>query len=136
MSKLNADELNFVKFSENIKNAIPTIEKAIMGDDGGWFGTEIKGLASPDVDYETAVKNIMMLRQALSGVISEDTVSGIATVNGAGSQSSSAPPVIINAPNNSQTNINSRGGTASTIINSFGASRSDLDALSRPAGAN
>jgi hypothetical protein len=49
---------------------------------------------------------------------------------------SSSKPIIINAPNNSQTNVSSRGGTASTIINSFGASRSDLDALSRPAGAN
>ena len=49
---------------------------------------------------------------------------------------SSSKPIIINAPNNSQTNVTSKGGTASTIINSFGASRSDLDALSRPAGAN
>jgi hypothetical protein len=51
-------------------------------------------------------------------------------------QAAATKPIIINAPNNSQTNVNSRGGTASTIINSFGASRSDLDALSRPAGAN
>jgi hypothetical protein len=134
--QFDGSKLNLRKMAEDLKDAVPIIEAAIMGEEGGLiFGSTIKGLASPDIDYETAVKNIVMLRQALAGVISEDTVSGIATVNGAGSQSSSAPPVIINAPNNSQTNINSRGGTASTIINSFGASRSDLDALSRPAGA-
>jgi hypothetical protein len=44
-------------------------------------------------------------------------------------------PIIVNAPNNSQTNVSSSGGTSSTIINSFGSGRSDLDAMSRPAGA-
>jgi hypothetical protein len=136
MSKLNADEFNFVKFSENIKNAIPTIEKAIMGDDGGWFGTEIKGLASPDVDYETAVKNIVMLRQALSGVVSEDTVSGIATVNGAGA-GGGAQQVNVNVDNsdNSVTNTSVKGGSPATTLNVIGSSRSDLDFLSRPSGA-
>ena len=49
---------------------------------------------------------------------------------------SSSRPIIINAPNNSQTNVSSKGGSASTVINSFGSGRSDLDLLSRPGGAN
>jgi hypothetical protein len=44
-------------------------------------------------------------------------------------------PIVISAPNNSQTNVNSRGGQSSTVVNAFGSSRSDLDMMSRPAGA-
>jgi hypothetical protein len=44
-------------------------------------------------------------------------------------------PIVINAPNNSQTNVNTRGGTNSTVVNAFGSSRSDLDFLSLPSGA-
>jgi hypothetical protein len=46
-----------------------------------------------------------------------------------------ARPIVINAPNNSQTNVNTTGGTSSTILNAFGGSRSDLDYLSIPGGA-
>lgn len=49
-------------------------------------------------------------------------------------QNRSMTPVVINAPNNSQTNLNSRGGATSTVINSFGSGRSDIDVLSRPGG--
>lgn len=45
----------------------------------------------------------------------------------------STQPIVINAPNNSQTNLSSSGGSMSTIINSFGGS-SSLDAMSRPGG--
>jgi hypothetical protein len=45
----------------------------------------------------------------------------------------SAQPIVINAPNNSQTNLSSSGGSMSTIINSFGGS-SSLDAMARPGG--
>jgi hypothetical protein len=46
-----------------------------------------------------------------------------------------ARPIVINAPNNSQTNVSTTGGTSSTILNAFGGSRSDLDYLSIPGGA-
>jgi hypothetical protein len=46
-------------------------------------------------------------------------------------------PIIINAPNNSTTQVNQTGGSASSVINSFGGnSRNDLDYMSRPAGVN
>lgn len=48
----------------------------------------------------------------------------------------SIQPVVINAPNNSQTNINSSGGSASTIVNSFGGGSSSLDSISRPGGVH
>lgn len=43
-------------------------------------------------------------------------------------------PIVINAPNNSQTNLSTSGGSMSTIINSFGGGSSSLDAMSRPGG--
>ena len=134
--QFDGKKLRIREFAEDLKEAVPIIEAAIMGEEGGLiFGTTIKGLSSPEIDYETAVKNIVMLRQALSGVVSEDTMNGISTVNGSGGDSSSQRPVIINAPNNSQTNITTNGGTSSTVVNVFGAGRSDLDFLSIPTGA-
>jgi hypothetical protein len=43
-------------------------------------------------------------------------------------------PVVINAPNNSQTNVRSSGGSMSTIVNSFGGGSNSLDYMSRPGG--
>ena len=52
-------------------NSIPALELAIQGGTvgEGFFssGTEIKGLASPDIDYEAAVARINSLREALGG---------------------------------------------------------------------
>jgi hypothetical protein len=45
----------------------------------------------------------------------------------------SSQPIVINAPNNSQTNLSSNGGSMSTIVNSFGGS-SSLDSMARPGG--
>ena len=135
LSQLDEGSINFERMAKNLKDAVPIIEKAVMGDDGGWFGTEIKGLASPDVDYGTAVKNIVMLRQALAGIINEGTIEGMATVNSAGGTvgAGRGGAVVINAPNNSQTNLSSNGGSMSTIVNSFGGS-SSLDSMARPGG--
>jgi hypothetical protein len=43
-------------------------------------------------------------------------------------------PIVINAPNNSQTNLSSSGGSMSTIVNSFGGGTNSLDYMSRPGG--
>ena len=135
--QFDGSKLNLRKMAEDLKDAVPIIEAAIMGEEGGLiFGSTIKGLASPDIDYETAVKNIVMLRQALSGVVSEDTVSGIATVNGAGA-GGGAQQVNVNVDNsdNSVTSSSINGGSPATTLNVIGSSRSDLDFLSRPSGA-
>ena len=56
-------------FAEDLTNAVPAIEAAIMGGtiDGGFFASDVKykGLASGDVDYATATENILKLREAL-----------------------------------------------------------------------
>lgn len=135
--QFDGKKLRIREFAEDLKEAVPIIEAAIMGEEGGYiFGAAIKGLASPDVDYDTAIKNIVMLRQALSGVVSEDTMSGISTVNGAGS-GGGAQQVNVNVDNsdNSVTNTSVKGGSNATTVNAFGSNRSDLDFLSRPSGA-
>ena len=63
--KFDGSNLNFKAFAKDLKESVPIIEAAIMGDDGGFFGTKIEGLASSNIKYEDAVKNIKMLREAL-----------------------------------------------------------------------
>jgi hypothetical protein len=72
LSSLNFDgsNLNLKEFAEDLVEAVPAIEKAIMGgkiDGGIFFGddVEFKGLASPDIDFESAIARMAQLRSAL-----------------------------------------------------------------------
>lgn len=71
LSSLNFDgsDLGLQEFAEDLVQSIPAIEKAIMGGriEGGFFGddVEFKGLASPDIDFASAIANITRLREAL-----------------------------------------------------------------------
>ena len=72
--KFDGSKLNMKKFANDLKESVVPIEAAIMGgyvDTKGWGGVDIKGLASPDVDFETAVQRITELRQALGASINE-----------------------------------------------------------------
>ena len=60
---------NFEDFADDLKKSVPIIEAAINGDDGGWFGSEIKGINSRDVNYEQAAARIKTLRGAVDGDI-------------------------------------------------------------------
>ena len=66
--KFDGSNLNFKAFAKDLKESVPIIEAAIMGDDGGFFGSKIEGLASSNIKYEDAVKNIKMLREAIGGI--------------------------------------------------------------------
>lgn len=69
--KFDGGDLGIEKFAEDLLRSIPLIETAIMGGkiDGGilpWADDiEFKGLASGDIKYAEAVKNIESLRKAL-----------------------------------------------------------------------
>jgi len=66
--KVGANTLNFKKFGEDLKSGVPAIEKAVLGDEGGYFGYgKIEGLSKFGSDYEAAAKNIQLLRGSLSG---------------------------------------------------------------------
>lgn len=62
---------NIKELTDDLMNSIPALELAIEGGvvGEGFFssGTEIKGLASPDIDYEAAIARISSLREALGG---------------------------------------------------------------------
>jgi len=73
--KFDGSKINMKKFAQDLAESVPVIEKAIMGGslDAGFFDVgegniKFKGLASPDVDFATAIQNIVGLRGALSGV--------------------------------------------------------------------
>jgi hypothetical protein len=89
LGSLNFDgsDLGLKEFAEDLVESIPAIEKAIMGgkiDGGLFFGddVEFKGLASPDIDFESAIARIAQLKQALGGGMgggSETTPASTAT---------------------------------------------------------
>lgn len=64
--KVGKNTLSFKKFGEDLKAGVPSIEKAVLGDNK-WFGTDIQGLAKNTDSYEQAAKNISLMRGALSG---------------------------------------------------------------------
>lgn len=135
LGDLDTRTINFQRMAQNLRTAVPIIEGAIIGESGGLFGTRIRGLASPEVDYETAVRNIVMLRQALAGIIDESVIDGMSAIREAGAGGGvSGSPVIINAPNNSvNTSAPTTVGGSTTVITT-GGSRMDIDYLSIPGG--
>ena len=81
--KFDGSEIKIEKFAEDLKNSVPIIEQAIMGStEGLFFKTEIKGLASTEIKWAEAAKNIKMLRQALGSTVESD-------MGGAGSRGDS-----------------------------------------------
>ena len=61
----DGSNFNMEEFAEDLKDSVPTIEKAVMGDSGGWFGTRIAGLANTGDSYQQAARNIEVLMEAL-----------------------------------------------------------------------
>ena len=105
----DGDKFNIKGFAEDLKSAVPIIEGAIMGDNGGWFGKKVFGLASPEIDYKKAAESIDILKTALK-------VDSVA--EGASSGSSSAVSSIVNnyITNNYTTNNGNKGGGEPTKI--------------------
>ena len=95
------------EFAEDLVESVPVIEAAIMGgviDNFGPFNTKFKGLASPDIDFDTATKNILMLRGALSdelGAMRELELSNMMSNQGA---------TVVDSSNNQVFNTNSSTG--------------------------
>jgi hypothetical protein len=70
--KFDGTQLGLKEFAKDLAEAIPLIEMSILGTGGkdvSWWpfygGVQLKGLASPDVGYADAAKNIAGLRIAL-----------------------------------------------------------------------
>lgn len=61
------------EFADDLKASVPTIEKAVLGDSGGIFGTRIQGLANNGDKYEIAARNMEQLKMIFAP---EDSGSG------------------------------------------------------------
>jgi hypothetical protein len=112
--QFDGSRLRLKQMANDLKDAVPIIEAAIMGTTGGLiFGTTIKGLASPEIDYDTAIGNITRLRQSLSAdpFSVNNTAGDIAQMEVAALQGNSAPIIIANAPTVAPVNNNVRGNT-------------------------
>ena len=67
--QFDGKKINMKEFASDLAESVPVIEAAIMGGTIKKFGLfndiDFQGLASPEVDFETAAQNISMLREAL-----------------------------------------------------------------------
>ena len=130
--QFDGSNLKLKEFANDLKKSIPIIEAAIMGESGGmFFGTEIKGLASSEIDYEGAVRNINMLRESILNTPTSTARAG-AIAEGSSRMSSAminniAPTQISNGGNMS----NSNNSNTTIVNNSVDAYRSLDPALAR-----
>jgi hypothetical protein len=113
--RFDGSSLNIKDFAQDLMESIPAIETAIMGGTvGAGFlssGTQIKGLASPDIDFESATKRLGELRNAMvanptvaTGAevdVRSTTIADTGTATG-GDVITSAPTVVNNVSNSQQ----------------------------------
>lgn len=96
--RFDGGDLGIEDFAEDLLKAVPLIETAIMGGkiDGGilpWADDiEFKGLASGDINYEDAVRNIAALRSALGQSVGGATGEGAVVQTGAPTMTVPVPP--------------------------------------------
>ena len=72
---IGSNSSNIKELAQNLRDAAPLIESAIMGESGGFLDKDVKGLASPDIDYDSAIENINKLRISLFGT--DDSITPI-----------------------------------------------------------
>jgi len=118
--KFKGGDLGIKDFAKDLLKSVPAIETAVMGGivGEGWIasGTKIKGLASLDINYEEAAKNIRMLRKALNAEIAAaPTSEGVApAIDAAAFNRRSA-----DAGGGGSTSINTGGNTANSKTTNF-----------------
>ena len=104
--QFDGSDLNLKDFAEDLLESIPVIEAAIMGGTVEKFGlfndVDFKGLASPDIDYESAVRNITSLRASLGFEVGDATSVSAAGGTSVGGTAVSAP--VSNSYNTTNTN--------------------------------
>jgi hypothetical protein len=73
--KFDGSDIKIEAFSKDLLESIPNIEAAIMGGEieVSGFNPTVKGLASKDIKWADAAKNIKVLKEALYMQVSADT---------------------------------------------------------------
>lgn len=147
--RTGAMDIDFQEFAENLGEAIPLFYHLANGgvyDPWGLgnsidFGPErpgAGGILNPDLRLDEVARQIMLVRQAMQGVLAEGTMEALNLVgSGAGAPGAVAEtgaPVVIDARNQS---VNTNAPQVSTSSVAVGTgNRSDLDQLARPGGVN
>lgn len=102
------------------------------------FGPEGQGLNSLDFSkLEDLARGINTIRSAFSGVIPEETLNGMATVNEAGAAGASTPtpPAVVLQDNRVTTNAPTIAPSSTVSVGSAGRrERRELEELARPGG--
>ena len=81
-------DLDLEDFAEDLAASVPVIEAAVMGGEiekfGPWNDIKFKGLASADIGYEDAARNIQALHAAFTGQFKGMIESGTTVPGGGG----------------------------------------------------
>jgi len=104
----DGSDLGLEDFAEDLAKSVPVIEKAIMGGTIEKFGLyndiDFKGLASPDINYDDAIRNITALRGALGFEVGNATAEVEDGERDGGGGAAIAPTTVNNTTNNNTTN--------------------------------
>ena len=136
--KFDGSKINMTAFAKDLAQSVPAIETAIMGGtlNKGFMNLkrniDIKGLASADIDFTTAISNIRALRSALGvelvpvgGGSTQQLQNATSTM-----MTSNGPVTVINAPDNS---IKSSSSGVNIIeleaVPGFNAAQDEFNAL-------
>jgi len=108
--KFDGSKIKMKEFAKDLGESVPLIEAAIMGGsvDLSWFptgNTKYLGLASPEIDFESATQRIMELRQALGQAMVEQT-----TLN---AESQNKAPVVVSDSSVSNAVVNNSSSSFS-----------------------
>jgi len=121
--KFDGANINMTDFANDLMRAIPAIETAIMGGTvgEGFFssGTTIKGLASPDINFEQATKRIKELQMAINpNAMTATTGAEIDVRSSEVATAAAAPSVTDNTTTTAITN-NTQNSVQSTTVASM-----------------
>ena len=121
--KFDGSNINMTDFANDLMRAIPAIETAIMGGvvGEGFFssGTTIKGLASPDINFEQATKRIKELQMAINpNAMTATTGAEIDVRSSEVATAAAAPSVTDNTTTTAITN-NTQNSVQSTTVASM-----------------
>ena len=113
--EFDGSNLNLTKFAEDLKDAVPIIEAAIMGEQPGMiWGKGLKGLASPDIKYDEAVANIQKIQSLF--ISGEEMKASKAGIDEAGGGSSAVVAPVTNNYYNTTNNNYLQGSSQAKAI--------------------
>ena len=141
LSNIEPGNIDFTGIAENLAQALPLFEHLANGGvyDPWGLGNRIdfgNGILDPDLRLDEVASKIVLVRQAINGIMNEQTLSDLNLV-GSGAGVGGGSNVTVAPVSVSPTTINNvQGGNSSSNINVGGGGRNDLNRLALPGGVN